>query len=74
MGLFPLIFLVLWVFTVTSCNIWMYVCFAAAPPTGALPWFIGKWPHLNWDEIDQKVCLNMVKKDQLCAIALMTKK
>ena len=43
-------------------------------PTGALPWFIGKWPHLNWDEIDQKVCLNMVKKDQLCAIALMTKK
>ena len=25
-------------------------------------------------EIDQEVCLNMVKKDQLCAIVLMTKK
>ena len=70
MGLFPLIFLVLWVFTVTSCNIWMYVCFAVAPPTGALPWFMEN----ELDEIGHKVCLNMVKKGQLCAIALMTKK
>ena len=33
-----------------------------------------KMAQSELDEIDQKVCLNMVKKDQLCAIALMTKK
>ena len=35
-------------------------------------WFHAK-VHLRWYgtlNMDQKVCLNMVKKDQLCAIAL----
>ena len=33
--------------------------------------------NLRWNGIlymDQKVCLNLVKKDQLCAVALMNRK
>ena len=30
--------------------------------------------QLGWLDRNQKVCLNMVKKDQLCAIALTKKK